>query len=448
MRLAFPSLLACGLLALGSLVPQDAAACGGCFQSIQQSRSTQVTGHRMIFSISNEQTSLWDQISYAGEPESFAWVLPIKGQVDVGVSSDALFAQLEQRTQVTVLSPTINCAGPPNCNWTTTTTASTGTSSGSGVTVIAEETVGPYETVQLQSADPAALQTWLASHGYEIPPDVVPVVDAYVTEGFNFLALKLIPGTDVSAMQPVRVTAPGAGLGLPLRMVAAGTGAVTPITLWIMGEGRYEPTNFPSFTMDGEKLVWNWDTQSSNYKQLKKLGFEATNNEGWLVEAAEMIGTTFLEQDLLYLAEYEPELAGYGDMDPLAACQADLDALYGKLDAESLWLTRLHAELPREALVDDLMLGAAADQSEVQRIFNVTATIGKAPECPSFPPCPEMTSTTSGAGGQGGTSGAGAAGGGDYKGGCATGGSESPMGAVIAALTVLAALQRKRRDRR
>ena len=32
--------------------------------------------------------------------------------------------------------------------------------------------------------------------------------------------------------------------------LAAGTGAKTPITLWMIGEGRYEPANFPSFTID------------------------------------------------------------------------------------------------------------------------------------------------------------------------------------------------------
>ena len=102
-------------------------------------------------------------------------------------------------------------------------------STGSGVTVIAEEVVGPYETVQLQSSDPTALQDWLDAHGYVVPADVQGVVTQYVNEGFDFLAMRLVPGQGTSAMRPVRITSPGAGLTLPLRMVAVGTGAITPI---------------------------------------------------------------------------------------------------------------------------------------------------------------------------------------------------------------------------
>src|SRR5579862_8543967 len=100
MRFAFPLLvgLSAGLLALGHA--RDSSACGGCF--VGETENTQVTGHRMIFSISTTETTLWDQISYSGNPASFSWVLPIRGQVTVGLSSDALFEELENDTQVTV----------------------------------------------------------------------------------------------------------------------------------------------------------------------------------------------------------------------------------------------------------------------------------------------------------------------------------------------------------
>ena len=84
----------------------DAAACGGCLHPpiLQQSESTVVTGHRMILSLSKEQTTLWDQITYTGEPKEFAWVLPIRGKVEVGLSSTLLFESLDQQTRVSVSS--------------------------------------------------------------------------------------------------------------------------------------------------------------------------------------------------------------------------------------------------------------------------------------------------------------------------------------------------------
>ena len=371
---------------------RDASACGGCF--VSQSESTQVTGHRMILSVSNDKTTLWDQIKYEGNPASFAWVLPIKGQVDIGLSSDALFETLEVATEVVISSPTISCL-PPNC-------AGGGPSSGGfdedgspapgsgGVTVIAQEVVGPYETVQLSSADSLALKTWLTDHGYAVPADIGPVIDSYVAEKFDFLALKLVPGQGIDSMRPVRITSPGASPLLPLRMVAAGTGAITPVNLWVVGEGRYEPTNFPTFEIDPDDLVWNWDSSSSNYKDLRTAGFEATEGKAWLYEAAEPVSTYQIEYPLKDLVDFSPKESGYGDAEGVGAAEElteDLAALYGSINPNSLWLMRLHAELPRTALATDLEIGASQNQSSVVRFFEASKTLGTAPECPPVQGC-------------------------------------------------------------
>ena len=82
----------------------DAKACGGCFHTPEQI-PTVVTDHRMIFAISQQQTTLYDQIKYSGSPTDFAWVLPIHGTVSVGLSADVLFEVLDAQTQVTILPP-------------------------------------------------------------------------------------------------------------------------------------------------------------------------------------------------------------------------------------------------------------------------------------------------------------------------------------------------------
>jgi len=291
----------------------DSNACGGCLTTQQE--NTQVTGHRMILSISNDRTTLWDQITYAGNPASFAWLLPIKGQVDIGLSSDAVFGTLEQYTQVSIVSPSINClpsgcAGSPSAGGVDDNAPPP--SAPDEVEVIAQEVVGPYATVQLSSQDPTALANWLLSNGYLIPPDIKPVIDAYVSEGFDFLALKLVPGEGINSMRPVRITSTGPSANLPLRMVAAGTGAITPITLWVLAEGRYEPTNFPSFQIKAPDLVWNWDTQSSNYKTIKQNAFDASGGKAWLIEAGEPLSKYALEYNLTWTAENDPKNSGYG----------------------------------------------------------------------------------------------------------------------------------------
>jgi hypothetical protein len=164
--------------------------------------------------------------------------------------------------------------------------ASAGPGVGGGVTVTKQETVGPYQTAQLHATDPNALNNWLAQNGYVIPADIQPIIDAYVAEHFDFLALKLVPGQGVEMMRPVRVTTLGASLAMPLRMVSAGTGANVGITLWVVAEGRYEPQNFSSFTIAADELSWDWSTYSSNLAVLRQQKTDASGGRAWEIESS------------------------------------------------------------------------------------------------------------------------------------------------------------------
>lgn len=404
MKLAHSFLLSLPLLASAMMYANSAEACGGC--AVPVGESTQVTGHRMLFSVSKTSTTLWDQIEYDGNPASFAWILPIKGEVEIGLSSDVLFAQLSQMTQTTVVPPPLNCPAPPSCwGWAEDdggfgSTGAGGASNG-GVDVLAQQVVGPYDTVQLSSQDPSALKNWLLSNGYNIPPDVSPIIDAYVKENFNFLALKLIPSADVNSMRPVRITAQGAGASLPLRMVAVGTGAITPITLWMIGEGRYEPTNFAWFNIGQQDIVWNWDTSDSNYSLLKEAGFKNANNGNWLIQYAKPLSEWAVRSPIEQAINFLPDQSGYGDpadgyATALEEFNADMDKAFGGLNPNSMWLTRMNAELARQALGQDLQIGASAAQSEVSSFYQATKAVGTPPACPKYDPCPPSGSNNPG----------------------------------------------------
>src|SRR5689334_15786723 len=105
--------LAATFVTLG-IMENEARACGGCFNPPEN--PTVVTDHRMIVSVSKDQSTLYDQIKYTGAPASFGWVLPISGEVTVGLSADVVFAGLDQLTQTQIIPPPVNCPGPPsNC---------------------------------------------------------------------------------------------------------------------------------------------------------------------------------------------------------------------------------------------------------------------------------------------------------------------------------------------
>ena len=396
-------------LGIGSLAvilawEADARACGGCFNPPET--PTVVTDHRMIFSISQQQSTLYDQIQYTGAPESFGWVLPYSGEIEVGVSSDVLFSTLDSLTQVQILAPARNCPVAPNeCGGDFANAAKSPSASDDGVEVLKREVVGPYDTAQLQADDPEALEKWLSKNGFSLPDAVKPVVAQYVTEHFNFLALKLVPGKDVQAMKPVRVTTKGSNVALPLRMIAAGTGATVGVALWIVAEGRYQPANFDMFTITADELSWDWTQNKSNYVDLRAQKNTATQGRAWELESVESVtrdnvlatvnqggpfsGFGARPNPYPYDEDGGTNPAGYASDGQRSADEvrdADFATLFANIPPGMERVTRLRATLDHAALDRDLALQASTDQSLVGRVRQVTKELNE-PTCPIYDGC-------------------------------------------------------------
>jgi len=405
---------------------RDAAACGGCLVPPPPPGQVQtvITDEKMIYSISKDQTTLFDEIRYSGEPSSFAWVLPIKGTVTVGLSADIMFSTMETLTATTVNPPPTNCPPPPSCNSNFSlgaggaTEAPVAGDAGAAhtVTVLSQAQVGPYETVQLKSNDGSALTNWLHSHGYNIPAADAPVIAAYVADHFDFLALKLVPGKGVQAMQPVRVTTTGASISLPLHMVAVGTGPTTGITIWVIADGRWEPSNFPTFTITDAELVWDWATNSSNYETLRLSKESSFKGKGWQIESS-------LEQSQVTFRTYVTNAVQYGTAGPgnytapasagdggvgeggapdpeagtdtaglVKVANDDLDILFGGISGQNARITRMRSDVAHSALSNDMYLTASTDQSEMTNEHTPKGQIGQ-PQCAVYNSSCQQTGT-------------------------------------------------------
>jgi hypothetical protein len=440
--------LTAALFAAGAIDPHDADACGGCFHGPPQPTEVEsvVTAHRMVFAVSTSQTVLWDQIEYSGNPAEFAWVLPVHPGARVELSHDSWLASLDAATQPTVIGPSPNCPGVVGGNTGSSGCGFGGSSvaedtafdyggaaddagaSSNGVSLINQSVVGPYETVTLRASQGDALETWLTTNGFLIPTAVEPTLAAYASEGFDFIALKLRPGEGIRAMQPVRVVTPGADASLPLRMVAAGIGASVGIELYVLSEGRYHTTNFPDAEVDYSKLTWDPYGARSNYSALVSEAMSAGDGTGWVTEFAGPIDVSSSINNPLLESAYEgacrpdyytsscdaaapspiadaasdAEANDGGDADvgvdaggidaaapacptppPPALCD-DFDVALGGMPAAYVWVTRLRANLPANALAaGDLRIGATLDQSIVSNQHS-TSTYSD----PKYNPCP------------------------------------------------------------
>ena len=393
----------------------DANACGGCFNPPET--PTVVTDHKMIFSISAQQSTLYDQISYTGDPASFGWVLPYSGEIDVGVSSDVLFRTIDSLTQIQVLPPPRNCpALPDSCPQPSLANAGKSAAEDPAVDVLKREVVGPYDTAQLAASDPAALENWLKKNGFSLPDSSKPVVNAYVAEKFNFLALKLLPGKGVQSMKPVRVTTKGSNVALPLRMVAAGAGATVGITLWVVAEGRYQPANFGMFTIASADLAWDWTNNKSNYIDIRTQKNAEAQGRAWELESVVLGNRDVILQtvnqggpfsrfggrvgipytppgDAGADAGVQSNIAGYssdGQKSPDDVRDADFATLFANIPLGSEKITRLRADLDHPALDKDLTLQASTDQSLIETTRQVVKELNE-PICAVYDGCESVS---------------------------------------------------------
>jgi hypothetical protein len=462
-RSAFVLALVAGVASLALVGQREAAACGGCFVPPAE-KDSDITDERMLLSVSPQQSTLYDQIRYAGNPSSFAWVLPIHGTVDVGLSADVLFDSVDALTQTQIQQPPSSCTVPSACvppsKGGAFGAAENSASGGDGtVTVTKQQNVGPYATVQLHTTDPMALNTWLATNGFNIPADVQPVIDQYVREGFDFLAMKLLPGQGVQSMRPVRVTTQGSTLSLPLRMAAIGTGATVGITIWVVGDGRYEPKNFPFFHIDDAQLVWDWSKSSSNYTTLRAQNAQAFSGKGWEIESSltllESVVSNVITSGGTYYGgggvsqgtpsdpsqDYLPSTNPDGTPETADQVRSDdISHLFAGMAGPNVRVTRMRSDISHAAMTTDFVLQASADQGELSNVRQVTHSVNE--QCPVYGSNCSVVGTGSPAQ---------AAASGPHGFGCSASSSESGDGLVglyvVAGMLGLSAI-RGRRERR
>lgn len=426
-----PALWLCAAL-FGASHAGEARACGGCFHPPEAVDSV-VTGHRMAFAMSGDRTVLWDQIKYSGSPSEFGWVLPVAPGAVLEESTDAWFESLDAvtTTRVSVNPAQLACANRSNvgcgcASMSADASGSFGSASDRGVEVLHQGTVGPFETVTLRSTNAGSLRSWLDGHGYVVPQDISPIIDAYVSEGADFIAIRLRPGQAVSAMKPVRVVTPKGKPILPLRMVAAGTGATVDIVLYVIGEQRFGLKDLTEVQLDPAALTFDLAKNDSNYLELRRAALEDNGGASYLTTFAEDGAFTrtftdpngitvffagsgaFTPQSTLAELYFAQANANDGRASSFSSCassvrsalgganlvtdstasaftcdgHSDVGAAFNGMHPGQVWLTRLDMTLPREALSMDCHVGSAPSQAEVSNLLQAQRLTSRPPGCP------------------------------------------------------------------
>jgi len=385
----------------------------------------------MAFAVSDDRTVLWDQFEYSGAPEEFSWVLPITPGAYVEEAEQAWFDALDAATQRTVTGPSVSCGNGGNdfgCGCAPMASGDAAEAGGpslqgpDSVHVVDRRTVGPYDVVTLHSETGDELFRWFDDNGYFVPEDIAPIIEAYVSEGSDFIAVKLRPGQGVQQMTPVRVITPGGEGLLPLRMVAAGVRDQVDIVLYVIGEQRYKMPDLVEVFVSESELEWDFEKSDSNYLRLRQSAL--SENGGFAYLTAFAAGGVFADAGLrgmtttngLFVTNigdlYQAQAAEAHRVSPpcpgtlaqrlatatrivedwkgqelpasgalVCGGYSDLATAMVGLRPDRTWLTRLELNLPRHALTMDCIVEPHDTNDEVSAFLTASKSRGVPEGC-------------------------------------------------------------------
>jgi hypothetical protein len=259
------------LAALWAFGASEALACGGFFcDTVPVDQAAE----RIVFAIDdvNRKVEVHVQITYQGEADQFAWVVPVAANPELFTSVDDLFSRLSPLTMPRwnlsfETEGTCKSMGGRGLfggvDFAVSDVDSPPADAGGGVTVAQETVVGPYEVVVLQASDSAELLTWLEERGYVLPPELGPKLAPYVAENSYFVALRLEKGNDVGDLVPFGMRYTGSEASIPLQLTAIAATPDMRLQPYVFAKHRAVPVNYLHVQVN--ELAVDWLTGGANY---------------------------------------------------------------------------------------------------------------------------------------------------------------------------------------
>jgi hypothetical protein len=281
---------AVALLALiGTGRTPEAHACG-CVAAPNPSVPIVQAGERIIFAVEDGVVTAHIQIQYSGDPEQFAWLVPMPSLPTLELGTDEIFQTLIQSTQ-----PNYQLRFNSGC----TSSDSGGCGSlgdaagdapaadepGRGDTLVFQDAIGPFEYAVLQADDKQPMLDWLAENGFFVPAGTDAAVTPYIRPGGYFLALKLSKGQSTGDLQPIVVRYQSELPQVPIVLTSVAADPDMPVLVWVFGEHRAIPRNY--FHVEINDALLDWTDGASNYFEVVSAALdEAEGHHAFVTEFA------------------------------------------------------------------------------------------------------------------------------------------------------------------
>jgi len=185
-------------------------------------------------------------VSFEGDAEDFAWVIPVPNKPEIAVTDPELFWELSDFTRTEIHSGGCEGEGAPG-----------------DVDVIEEQVVGPYATAILSSTNATALADWLNANGYIFPEDGEEIISEYIEKEWYFVATKINAveeGTSEALaegdIEPIVLSFASNQTVYPLRISSLSATTATPpeVLLYVLADHVMVPEQYPLYIGFG-----NWE---------------------------------------------------------------------------------------------------------------------------------------------------------------------------------------------
>ena len=284
-------------LAVLALLASPADACGGMF--CNNAQPTMQAAERIAFAIDEAagEVEAHVQITYTGESKDFAWIVPVSGEPELFLSTDDLFAALYFPTNP-AFSTTMRVDGEcksesrggifqnesalSDAGGSSTDFDSTGT-----VNVVSQKAVGPYETVTLEAGTSEGLLNWLQENGYDLPDNLGPALDPYVSDGMSFVALRLKPDSTTGDIAPLGMRYAGTKASVPIQLTSIAAVPDTRLEVYVFAKARVVPESY--LHVIPNDMAYDWFQQTVVYDDIVTL---AANEAGGHAFATDFAGET------------------------------------------------------------------------------------------------------------------------------------------------------------
>jgi hypothetical protein len=248
------------------------------------------SAQKAVILYGNSTEHLILSVSFEGDAEDFAWVIPLPNKPEIAVTDPELFWELSDFTAT-------EFPGGGGWLWGCGGAAPGGQE---GVDVIEEQVVGPYATAILSATNATALADWLNANGYIFPEDGEEIVSEYIQKEWYFVATKINAVEEDTgyalaegAIEPIVLSFASDEIVYPLRITSLS--ATSPeVLLYVLADHAMVPEQYPLYVGYG-----NWQENAFTLEFGNNVSVEDLSDYEILPELV----STYLPGDEFYLAK-------------------------------------------------------------------------------------------------------------------------------------------------